>query len=81
MAEVATTKKNNFHLLKGFGDNKESLTLVQNEKPAVAHNSSSQGDNLALSYGEIVSTTCNITVQSETCFVPVSLEGEKSRCA
>jgi len=57
------------------------LTLVQNEKFTVAHDSSSQSDNLALSYGEIISTTCNLTVQGKACFIRVSLERVKSRCA
>ena len=55
MAEVATTKKKVFNYRRDL-DRNESLTLIQNEKFAVAHNSSSQGDNLALTYGDIVST-------------------------
>ena len=57
MAEVTTTKKKGFQLSKRFGDN-ESLTLIQNAKFAVAHNSSSQHYNLALSNREKLILGC-----------------------
>ena len=40
MAEVATTKKKEFSIIEELWRHKE-LTLIQNEKFAVAHNSSS----------------------------------------